>query len=207
MNGMKYNWRLGHALAYAILLTFLLNGRVGAAIVFKAVGNDLDVTFTSPVSFAVIKTATWPEYGIEIEDAFRVKQSVNYANHLGDAAMALSASTISVLGNNGGTINSTVGEVDPTDLFLFWDFGQAKSLTIGNIVVVGPGTRTIPGFILKGGPLPDTGASALQITLVGSAGEALSVPLSVSVVPEPSTLLLLGIGAISLHRHRKARLR
>ena len=180
-----------HAIATAFALLASFAGRGNAAVVFAAAGDDLQVTFTTSITFTVTAADSFFEYGIVLEDAYSTNQSGNLDISTGDSSMTLNASPSSTAGGNAGTISFTVGVSDPTDLALTWRFVGYQQLDVSNTVVVSEGTRTIPGFLTRGGILPDTDSTTLDVVLFGGDAQPLSEPVQVAVESEPPSPVLI----------------
>ncbi len=189
-NSMSHNTSL-HAIISALALLGSLVGEGNADIEFSAAGDDLEVTFTTPITFTITVADSRAEYGIILEGAYSSSQFDNYDLSTGDSAMTLNVSPSSTVGGNAGTISFSVGVSDPTDLALTWAFVGGQQLNVGDTVVISEGTRTIPGFLMRGGILPDAGSETLEVILFGGDAQPLSEPVRVDVMSEPSSAVLI----------------
>lgn len=187
----------------ATLITFgSLAGGANAAISFTSMGNDLVVNITSPISFSVTTAlATDTRWGLRLENVFTVAQSTNIVPGSTTSTIDLAGTTSTTTLNQHGvfTFGSTTGQ----DLFVFWN-PPSYTPTINDSISISSGTFTLNGF-LDSGISPDTVATSTTASIIqGANGKAIaSTSVALLAIPEPSSALLLGLGALSLLARRK----
>ena len=188
----------------ATLITFgSLAGGANAAITFsqEAGTGVLEVHFSQAISFNVTTSANFNIYNVVLEDVYSVNQTENWGN------LSTTTSTTTLTLNNPGSIqNSTCfdggilsfGALDLNDLGLIFVFPSSQTVGIGDTFLLSAGTYSFE----KPLPLPDVTSFSAYV-VKGSDISQVSNSVPVSSIPEPSSALLVGLGALGLVASRR----
>lgn len=187
----------------ATLITFgSLAGEANAAVSFATVnGDDLQVTIGAPITFNITSTSSNTTFwGIVVHDVYTAAQADNSVifGSLATTSTISFGSTTST-GPAMGGVSTGVGVPGGTDMLLLWQTASSSPAN-GQTVTVSAGTYTIPD---AGAILPDNFGTANVSLVRTSSLTAHGATTTVTVVPEPSSALLLGVGALGLVARRR----
>lgn len=176
-----------------------------ATVVFAQSGDDLTVSITQPIVLTATATLSSPLFGIVFEDVYSspVTLSAGFApDEPPTSTMSFNGNT-STLYDVSGQRTPGFGEVDSTDFLIYYEFVPLAALNAGDIVTVSPGTITLSGYFNAAqSELPDVPVQTAQ--LINIVGGAMSDPVAIAAVPEPSgfAFVLLGCTAAWVRRRR-----
>lgn len=206
MNNNTFFMKLKHtkvATLAATLITFgSLAGGANGAILINDEGGGTYQAVINPITISI--TNTVGDVGFLVFEDYFTSNSTSSGNAINPTNM-----TISINGGPAvnlsqssftGKISSTFSSFDQNDLFFDFNNGASRqSLIAGDIVEIG-------GDFRFSGISDGVASSATSVTAYlvnGSSSIAGSTTVNISSVPEPSSALLLGLGALGIVARRK----
>ncbi len=187
----------------------VLGSTASAAVIFTPSGNDLLVEIDQPLVFTVNRDASDTYFRVVFQDAFSSPNTdpafvVGVAESTTPTTMSLNGTTNDSY-RHWGHLPYSAGGYTQTDLFGSYEFNTTQILTIGDTVVVSPGVVRLPSVLLHtGGRVPDQ-QPMTALLADGSSLFAISDPVNLSAVPEPSSVAILATvcGGFLYRRRRK----
>ncbi len=194
---MKYTLKSMSVVAFTLITFGWISGGANAAVLFSVNAidaNDLDVTITTPLEIAFNVTAGQSKFGFVFNDVFSAPQATNLSAAANNTVSLIYSGDMSSTTNTTDTASGTVASesIANTDLVITWNYLSVIEFSPGETLTAEIGTYTLDNFLVSGS-VPNVGVSTAQI-VSGGNGAALSAPIV--VVPEPSTLILLGIASL-----------
>lgn len=184
------NTKRNVALLIATLITFgSLVGGANGALLFTANGDDLNVNFTSPLTWTLDATSTSnPQNAvIWIPSLWSAPQTHFLTNTLPSFSIIVGGVGSSGA-NNAGTID--FGGVNRQGLFVA--NSAITTASSGDVVTIPVQQFTIPGFLATNS-LPDQ--TATSVFLLDEDPFTILGTTSGTTVPEPSSALLMVLGS------------
>jgi hypothetical protein len=184
----------------ATLITFgSLAGGANAAITFSGdLVAGLTVSVSSSVNFTVDQNAGGlGTIYLGFQDVYTSDQTFdNQSTIVQPITLTLNGGT--PVSANSFLHSNVLGEVSPRDFYVGFDF-SGQSVSVGDTFVLSSGTATSnPNF-----DIPDAVGATVELDLFNSNnGNTLTSGAIVSV-PEPSSAILLGLGALGVLVRRK----
>lgn len=184
----------------AVLILALGSGSgASGAVSFAAVAGDLLVVIDAPLTFTVSTATVASQFALNFENVY----ATGSAGHHGEIPISGGSTMTLPSGESAGLetwsdLGMTAGLLDSTDFYATYFFSSPRSLAVGDIVTVSPGTMVIEGFITRGGAVPDSPASSIHLM-----DESLSDLSGPQLVPEAPVALLGGLGLLGLLRRRR----
>lgn len=199
---MKLKNKKVATLAATLITLGSLAGGANAAITFATVnGDDLEVNIDAPITFNVTTTSSNSGFwGIVLEDVYTSDQTDN-STFTVSATSTISFGATTSTGPILAGVSTGVGLPGARDIMLLWQT-PSSAPTAGSTVTVSSGKYTIGD---AGATLPDVTGNINAALISTASFTAQGATTTVSVVPEPSSALLLGFGALGvLARRRRA---
>ncbi len=177
----------------------------GAGVIFSQSGDDLLINIDDSITLNATADFSNSIFVLAFHDVY----SVDNTAPLGKVPPVVT-STMSFDGNTSNAYNvwfqtaSTNGAIDANGFYGLYQFGSAQTLNIGDVVQISPGTVTLPKFFSEANAvMPDL--PAMNVQLLSNTGVVASDLVSVSAVPEPSSVVLftLGLGGFWIRRRRR----
>ncbi|BDS06864.1 hypothetical protein NT6N_19040 [Oceaniferula spumae] len=198
---MKHNTLASLAVASTVFASGITISQAALSLT-NVGGNNWQINF-SPITFTANNNAGQFDW-LVFEDFFSANSNASGGHVSGTLEYSINGgSTVVVTPHSAtGTFASTLGGIDPNDLFI--NIAQAgnrpnpnngQSVAVSGSVVFS--SSDVPAFPINGT------VNARWWDNTGSGGAAQSNIVSVAVVPEPSTTALLGLGGLALILRRR----
>ena len=177
-----------------------------AAIVFSPDGDDLVITINDPIEITSLVSHSSSIMGVAFINVYTSPQAGNFPGNYGDAVLITPGGSSSA-GRGAGIL----GNYGFTSIYVL--FGELTSFSFsmapGDTIVLGPGVRTLPGF-LANSPLPDTKESEIAVYLISQYSHPIppalgATTVGLQIVPEPNSYLLVAsaTGFFLMQRSRR----
>lgn len=178
------------------------------AIIFSSNGNNLTLTITEAIEFEPPANTAGGIITLVLEDVFSTPQTTNYVTQATTGTATLSDdqgnSHATGISPGIGYGNFNQGALDPNDLvFGFEEIGDPLFIAANSTVTLSAGTFTFIGPSVP--VLPDV-LTPTTITLADNDINPVAPSKTITFVPEPSSILLMGLGGFALSLRRSRRL-